>query len=524
MTNAAGALGLLVLRVRRALDSRAAPWAAGLTTMLLVWWLWGSLHALPWVYDESAYLLQAKIFARGEWAAPGRPLPEFFEQMHVFVTPKLVPKYPPGHAILLVPGVWLGMPGLMPILLTGLTAALVFSMARSLTRDPWVGLVAWAVWVTSPVELYIRPSYLSQSTTVLLWLLGWWALLRWQTDRRLRWLIFFAFVCAWGAITRPITMAPFGLVAGLFVLKELWQRRELVRLVPMLTVAVPILLIAPLWSYRSTGHAFPTPYSEYSRVYAPWNMPGFLVDTMPSLRPPFPAMQKFRTEFLPQHEAHRPARLPGMLAERVKWIAITFWGEAGLRWLLLPLGLLGMVFLPRPARLALATSALLVLIYLSIAARARWTVYYLEAMPVLALATAVGALGAARRLSTLGGRGDGLTGGLVLAGLVVAVPGTVTRLVRAQQAQEDLRAVPTELEIKTQSIPGKAIVFIRPGPAHRPYESYVQNESDLDAARIWLVQDRGDDDRRLMALAPDRAAYVFDPGTGDLVRWKAEPR
>ena len=63
---------------------------------------------------------------------------------------------------------------------------------------------------------------------------------------------------------------------------------------------------------------------------------------------------------------------------------------------------------------------------------------------------------------------------------------------------------------------------IRPGPPHRPYESYVQNEPDLDQTRVWLVQDRGDDDRRLMAIAPDRAPYRFDPGTGKLDAWIPE--
>lgn len=516
----------LVGHARAGLDSRWAPAVVALATALVLGWLWGSLHPLPWVYDESAYLLQAKIFARGEWAAPGRPLPEFFEQIHVFVTPKLVPKYPPGHALTLVPGVWLGLPGLVPVLATSVAGGLLFALARSLA-DPWVALVSWSTWITSPVELYIGPSYLSQSTTVLVWLVGWYALRNWRDGwparEGLGWLVLLAGVVAWGAITRPISMVPFGLVAGAVLLRVL-GRRNLVRpLWRMLAVALPILALAPLWSYRTTGRAFPTPYSEYSRVYAPWNMPGFRVDHSPPLRPPFPALEKFRTEFIGQHEAHRLGRLPAILAERIEWIAITFWGEHGLRWLLFPLGLLGLVRLPRPAWAPAIASGLLVLIYLTIAARPRWTVYYLEAMPLLGFATGVGALWIARRIASLGSADpERVSGGLVLAALVASVPGTVDRLVRARQAQEDLRLVPAELERKTREIPGKAIVFIRPGPAHRPYESYVRNEPDLDATRVWLVQDRGDDDRRLLALAPERAGYRFDPGTGALVPWAPE--
>jgi len=132
----------LVRRIEAALAGRTAPVAVGLLTVLLVWWLWGSLHPDPWVYDEASYLLQARIFATGHWSVPGPPLPEFFEQFHVFVAPRLVPKYPPGHALLLVPGIWLGLPALLPLVMSGLTGGLVFGLGRRL-GSPLVGLVAW---------------------------------------------------------------------------------------------------------------------------------------------------------------------------------------------------------------------------------------------------------------------------------------------------------------------------------------------------------------------------------------------
>ena len=47
----------------RALGGWAAPVLVGAMTAAVIGWLWGSLNPLPWVYDEAAYLLQAKIFA-----------------------------------------------------------------------------------------------------------------------------------------------------------------------------------------------------------------------------------------------------------------------------------------------------------------------------------------------------------------------------------------------------------------------------------------------------------------------------
>jgi hypothetical protein len=60
-------------------DSRFAPYVIALSAMLMVWYVWGSLHQVPVVHDEASYLLQAETFARGRWVMPSPPLPRFFE-------------------------------------------------------------------------------------------------------------------------------------------------------------------------------------------------------------------------------------------------------------------------------------------------------------------------------------------------------------------------------------------------------------------------------------------------------------
>ena len=85
------------------LDSRWAPVVAGVGTSLIMLWVWGSLRQIPVIHDEIAYLAQARIFSSFHLYAPGRPLPEFFEQYHMFVTPKFMAKYPPGHSLILAP-------------------------------------------------------------------------------------------------------------------------------------------------------------------------------------------------------------------------------------------------------------------------------------------------------------------------------------------------------------------------------------------------------------------------------------
>src|SRR5262245_728436 len=91
------AMAVLALRLPAArvdkltewLSSRWVPFVAGVTTALLVWFTWGSLQQGGASHDERAYLLQARIFALGKWVSAAPPIPEFFEQFHVLITPVL---------------------------------------------------------------------------------------------------------------------------------------------------------------------------------------------------------------------------------------------------------------------------------------------------------------------------------------------------------------------------------------------------------------------------------------------------
>jgi hypothetical protein len=60
----------------------------------------------------------------------------------------------------------------------------------------------------------------------------------------------------------------------------------------------------------------------------------------------------------------------------------------------------------------------------------------------------------------------------------------------------------------------------RPARSCPPLSSHVvkRNEVDLASARSWIVYDRGADDKRLLALAPDRTPYVLDASTFRLAR------
>jgi len=487
-----------------------APLAFGTITALTILWVWGSFDALPVTHDEAAYKLQAEIFASGRWAAPSPPLPEFFEQYHVLVTPALAAKYPPGHALLLSLGTLVGLPGLMPLLLSGISGALVFSLGRQIT-SPWVALLTWIIWLSSLSNLVWRASYFSEVTTSALWLLAWWLLLRWCTDPK-RWLlVLLAAVVGWGAITRPLTMFAFFIPIAFIIVRYVYRARSWCDLGLATIAGIAMLSIIPIWSFKTTGSWTDTPLGLYTRMYMPYDYPGFGVDTTPPERKLPEDMMSFNRGFLFGHSEHVPSAIPRVLGERIATVLGEF--ASGWRMLLLPFALLGLLGARRELWIGLITTGLLFLSYATYAYPPGWTLYYLETLPVIAFVCASGLWNTVAYLARwlphlFKGPIPFYCGIMALTAMVVlsSVEVFQTRLMVSHD-----RAYFEVFQILLESIPEeKAGVFIRYSPDHNPHQSLINNAPQIDKASRITVYDRGADNQKLIDLLPDRAWYVFD--------------
>jgi hypothetical protein len=516
------ALGAAARRLRpaeprsllRALVSWWAPLAFGLATSLFLAWVWGSLAEPAFIHDEQAYLLQARIFASGRLSAPPPPLPEFFEQYHVLVTPRLAPKYPPGHALLLVPGVWLALPGLVPVLLYGVSGGLLFALARRLA-GAWVALFAWLVWLSAPVGNVWRCTYLSESTSTAVFLLGAWLLLRWREAARVRDLVGIAVLLAWMGTTRPLTAVAFGLPLAALVLARSRRAPAVRDLAGATAAGAAVLALLPLWSASSTASWRTLPYTDYSRVYFPYEKLGFGLDPAPPLRDLPPDMALFDQGNRQVHLAYTPGALPRALVERVVGAGRELWGGAAWRPPLLLFFLLGLPFLDRRGWFAAAWVAALFLVYLAYAHVPYWAVYYHETYPMLSFVTALGLLRTVGWLATGSWRPGPETASRVapaaaaLAVLALAL-GLSDATTTKRQVQERVAYHRAFARAIAAIRDPRAIVFVRYHPAHNPHRSLIENPPDHARARIWVARDRGPDDRRLLAQARDRVPYLFD--------------
>lgn len=484
--------------------------------------LWGSLDPVPIVHDEASYVLQARIFATGAWTVPAPPLPHFFEQFHVLVDPVLAPKYPPGHAILLVPGILLGLPGLVPVLLIGLTGGMLFALVRRLV-DPWVALLAWFLWLIAPAGLAFRPGYFSEVTTGALMLLAWWSLLDWRESGRLRSLLVVSAAVGWSAITRPLTAFAFALPIVACVLLLAHSRKQWKSVLAGAALGVSILGLMPWHNLATTGEILLTPYRHYSEVYFPFDVPGFDTSTAPALRELPPDLVSFRQLYLPYHLAHRLEALPGILVERIRWILHTTWGSW---WLVL--GLLTIPALWRPRRevvFALVSAVLLVLAYLSFAHPAEWVLYYLEAQQIVIMLTAVGVARCVQLVLRFTRRGEALpgpgvsprNGALVLALMIVMLPFALSHSEKLRQRHRHRAERLTSFRERVAELEGRSVVFVRYTPEHNIHLSFVSNVPDLERAHAWVVYDRGPENLELLERAGGRAPYLYDEETARLL-------
>ncbi len=490
-------------------------------TFVALWVSWAAWNPIPAVHDEMAYVLQAQIFARGMWALPSPPLPDFWAQPHVLVEPALAAKYFPGHALLMTPGALLGWPALMPLVLQSSVAALLYVLARRMASGA-VALLAWVIWLTSPMVLYFGPTFFSESTTTVCWLAGWYALLEWRDRRELRWLLVLALFTGWDAITRPLTGLAYAIPVGLVVLHDVIAGKHWRQLGLACAVGILVLGILPLWNARTTHDWRVTPLTLYTRMYMPYDVPGFGLDTTPPSHAVTPDLYELNRTYSYMHLNHHVSALRSTFITRAHDLSVSIWAVS--RGVMVVFAVLGVLTLNGATAFAVLSGIWLLVAYLVYGTPPAWTLYYYESVPAFAyltaagLAWAVSLIGRPRGIAqspTFAWRSHRWSLALAVAALVLILPGlTALRTIRGQHVGD--RKFLTRFDKLLTSIHDpRAIVFVRYATTHNPHITFVRNVANPDAERIWVVYDRGNaENARLLAMAPARKAYLFDERRG----------
>ena len=238
----------------------------------LIFVSWISLvqyNAEPHIYDASAYLFTAKMYALGHLSVPIPPaIDRFPGPFMVLFNGQWFGQYAPGTSLTLVPGIWLGIPWLIePIL--GTLALLGIGLIAARLYDRRVATLAILLGVLSPFYSYLAASYLSHAIALFYLVWGLWALLRFAQGEA-HWNLPLAAACfGMAALTRDLVAILFVLIVlpGVLILSRQRLRRDWHRwIVPgMSFIAVLIIFVSLNFSFNTilTGDPGTTPRSLF---------------------------------------------------------------------------------------------------------------------------------------------------------------------------------------------------------------------------------------------------------------------
>lgn len=197
----------------------------------VAWIAYVQYHGEPHIYDASAYLFAAKMYAGGHLAVPiPQEIDRFPGPFMVQFEGQWFAQYALGTALTLVPGVWLGVPWLVePIL--GTFALLGIGLIAARLYDRRVATLTVMLGALSPFYSYLAASYLSHVVALFYFVWGLWGLLCF-IEGEAEWHLLLSALCfGMAGLTRDLvavlfvaTTAPGLLFLSWGKVRQNWQR------------------------------------------------------------------------------------------------------------------------------------------------------------------------------------------------------------------------------------------------------------------------------------------------------------
>ena len=191
--------------------------------------------------DTASYLFQAKLFAQGKISVPvppqtingeitiepnGNPKPEygFSPSPHInMLNGKWYSKYPFGNALMMMFGVFINAPWLIPALATGGALFLLFLMVRDM-HGRQIALIAAVIALISPATAGMGSTWFSEPVSRFYLTLFLFTLVRTLNNPgNVLYPLISGAALGYAFNTRPLSAIVFGFVGGAFALYHLYK-------------------------------------------------------------------------------------------------------------------------------------------------------------------------------------------------------------------------------------------------------------------------------------------------------------
>jgi hypothetical protein len=269
------------------------------------------------------------------------------------------------------------------------------------------------------------------------------------------------------------------------------------------------------------------PYSHYSTVYFPFDMPGFVRDMSPPRRELPPDLVRLGEVARQGYRDHVPARMPANFVQRSQTVITESVGHQRV------LLLLGVPF----AAMALPSGTLLFIVsaficmiaaYLLMPHHPQWTIYYLE---VFGAAPALAAIGFVAGLTSLRRRiaHDAPWAripkpGYVIVGLGLAILAGLPRQLATMDFNRSMARVRQVLarDLIAELPNPHAVVFVKRSEQLTPHLVVTDILGQPFATPTWIVRDLGEStNAEVLSQAGERVPYLLDEDEMTLIPYPA---
>lgn len=174
--------------------------------------------------DTVSYLFQAKLFAEGKISLPEPPDYGFSSSPHINILHgKWYSKYPFGNALMLMFGVFVKAPWLIPALATGAALFLLFLIVKE-TYGKEVALIAIIIGLISPATAGMGSTWFSEPVSRFYLALYLFTLIRILNGAgSIIYPLLSGFALGYAFNTRPLSAIVFGVIGAVFSLYHLFK-------------------------------------------------------------------------------------------------------------------------------------------------------------------------------------------------------------------------------------------------------------------------------------------------------------
>jgi hypothetical protein len=210
------------------------------------------LGGIPHIGDEQVQLWQAKIYSSGHFSVPvPQPIEFFFDPFMFIRDGRWYSQYPPGFALLLVPGVVLHHPELVNPVIAGLSLIIFGLVLKEINLSRWWMLL----FVFSPLVLFMSASMMNHASSLFFGALGIYCFLKSKRDKA-GWLFLWGLATGYMFSVRPFTALCFNLPLLFLMLRKKVGAGILTSILGFVIGAIPFFIN----NYHTTGSIFTAGY------------------------------------------------------------------------------------------------------------------------------------------------------------------------------------------------------------------------------------------------------------------------